>query len=413
MSPTPSRRLLAVADDLSGAAETAAGLESRTTRSRVVLVGDSAAPRHPGEATVLDLDSRHLPAAEAAEAVRAALALPPPGDPLVLKKIDSLLRGNVAAEVAALAAGGAGVVVAPALPAAGRAVRAGVVHLGTTPLHHSDAWRAEPVPPPPSVAAALGPARTALVPLSAVRDSRRTLLTALRTALAEGRVAVCDAETDADLDAIVEAALADGPGTRLVGSGGLAAALGRHLSGGEPPQDDAPPPAVPRPLLVVVGTAEPSAAEQIRRLAADGAAVLRLPVETLCADGQVAPIAPIAPPPLSADGVTVLTPASTRAPVSPRRLVHGLARAVAAAVARHDGSVDLVLTGGETARRVLDALGVTELHPVGQVHHGAVHLRTPDGRSVVTRPGSFGDADSLRQIVHALRPHPTQRKVRP
>ncbi|NUS89898.1 MAG: 4-hydroxythreonine-4-phosphate dehydrogenase, partial [Streptomyces sp.] len=114
--------MLAVADDLSGAAETAAGLESRTTRSRVVLVGSSAAPRHPGEATVLDLDSRHLPAAAAAEAVRAALALPPPGDTLVLKKIDSLLRGNVAAEVAALAADGASVVVAPALPAAGRAV---------------------------------------------------------------------------------------------------------------------------------------------------------------------------------------------------------------------------------------------------------------------------------------------------
>ncbi|MDX3231932.1 four-carbon acid sugar kinase family protein [Streptomyces sp. ME19-01-6] len=423
MEPKPSRRLLAIADDLSGAAETAAGLESRTTRSRVVLVGDSAAPRHPGEATVLDLDSRHLPAAEAAEAVRAALALPPPGDPLVLKKIDSLLRGNVAAEVAALAADGAGVVVAPALPAAGRAVRAGVVHLGATPLHHSDAWRAEPAPPPRSVRGALGPARSALIPLTAVRTSRRTLLTALRSALAEGRVAVCDAETDADLDAIVEAALADGPGTRLVGSGGLAAAVGRHLTGGEPLQAEtatetaAPPRATAvttgtRPLLVVVGTAEPSAAEQIRRLAADGAIVLRLPLDALCADGSAAPMAP---PPLHDDAVTVLTPAPGPAPaaLAPRRLVHGLARAVAAALARHDGTVDLVLTGGETARRVLDTLGVTELHPVGQVHHGAVHLRTPDGRSVVTRPGSFGDADSLRQIVHALRPHPTQRKVRP
>ncbi|MGY0056563.1 four-carbon acid sugar kinase family protein [Streptomyces sp. LZ34] len=432
MEPKPSRRLLAVADDLSGAAETAAGLESRTTRSRVVLVRDAAAPRHPGEATVLDLDSRHLPAVEAAEAVRAALALPPPGDTLVLKKIDSLLRGNIAAEVAALAAGGAGVVVAPALPAAGRAVRAGVVHLGATPLHHSDAWRAEPVPPPRSVPGALGPARTALVPLTAVRASRRTLLAALRAALAEGRVAVCDAETDADLDAVVEAALADGPGTRLVGSGGLAAALGRHLAGGEPPRAEtaantaetaetgaetaAPSQATagaagPRPLLVVVGTAEPSAAEQIRRLAADGATVLRLPLEALCADDSAAPMAL---PPFH-DAVTVFTPAPGPAPaaLSPRRLVRGLARAVAAAVARHDGAVDLVLTGGETARRVLDALGVTELHPVGQVHHGAVHLRTPDGRSVVTRPGSFGDADSLRQIVHALRPHPTQRKVRP
>ncbi|MEU5612422.1 four-carbon acid sugar kinase family protein [Streptomyces sparsogenes] len=469
MEPTPSRRLLAVADDLSGAAETAAGLASRTTRSRVVLVGTAAAPRHPGEATVLDLDSRRLSAAEAARAVRAALALSPSDDTLVLKKIDSLLRGNIAAEVAALAGGGAGVVVAPALPAAGRAVRGGVVHLGATPLHRTDAWRAEPGPPPRSVPEALGPARTALIPLTAVRASRRTLLSALRAALTEGRVAVCDAETDADLDAVVEAALADGPATRLVGSGGLAAALGRHLAAGEPPGParavfeaetsaagavwpatpttqtaqtarrgavagvagpgrppgqgpgaaGPPPPAPaagPRPLLVVVGTAEPAAAEQIRRLAADGATVVRLPVRDLCADAPSAPAARPLPP--LGDGVTVVAPEpATAGPppdgVTPRRLVRGLARAVAAAVARRDGAVDLVLTGGETARRVLDALGVTELHPVGQVHHGAVHLRTPDGRSVVTRPGSFGDADSLRLIVQALRPHPPQRKVRP
>ncbi|MFJ2198110.1 nucleotide-binding domain containing protein [Streptomyces violaceusniger] len=97
--------------------------------------------------------------------------------------------------------------------------------------------------------------------------------------------------------------------------------------------------------------------------------------------------------------------------MSGRRLVLGLARAIGEAVAAHHGAVDLVLTGGETARRVLDALAVTELDPVGQVHHGAVHLSTPDGRSVVTRPGSFGDPDSLRHIVQALRPHPMERKV--
>ncbi|MFD8566682.1 nucleotide-binding domain containing protein [Streptomyces sp. NPDC059639] len=50
----------------------------------------------------------------------------------------------------------------------------------------------------------------------------------------------------------------------------------------------------------------------------------------------------------------------------------------------------------------MDALGVTELEPLGQIHHGAVLCATPDGRTVVTRPGSFGDADSLRHIVRAL-----------
>ncbi|WP_240813308.1 four-carbon acid sugar kinase family protein [Streptomyces sp. DASNCL29] len=560
---TPSRRLLAIADDLSGAAEVAAAVRSRTTRSRVLLLGAPGAagtattlrPRHVGEATVLDLDSRYRPAAEAAEAVREALRMSWPDgdgrggsgtpdtldtlDTFVLKKIDSQLRGNVAAEIAALAEGGARVVLAPALPIAGRVVRSGVVHIGGVPLHEGDAWRAEAVPPPTSVAQALDGLPTALIPLTTVRSSRPTLLTALRAAATAGRVAICDAETDADLDAIVGASLADGPGMRLVGSGGLALAVGRHLAtafsatgvpaapgatgpvapgatgslataapaapaatgpvakdtgspaatgpatpdatgsaatavrgptvsdalgrgapdatgasalatpaaaastdgpaapsastAAEP--DAAPPPSANtgRPVLVVVGTAEPAAVEQVRRLVEDGASHQRLPLAGLLADGP-----PVRLPALTA-AVTVVSlgaspgspgrtpsyeavPLPSPRPAAPpsageaepgsgRRLVLGLARAVRAAVAAHHGAVDLVLTGGETARRVLDALAVTELDPVGQVHHGAVHLRTPDGRSVVTRPGSFGDPDSLRHIVQALRPHSTERKV--
>ncbi|QPI62162.1 hypothetical protein I1A49_38400 [Streptomyces malaysiensis subsp. malaysiensis] len=551
-----SRRLLAIADDLSGAAEVAAALHSRTTRSRVLLIGRPGAvnagttgavngrvaralrPRHPGEATVLDLDSRYRPATEAAEAVREALRLSSPDenapdalDTLVLKKIDSLLRGNVAAEIAALAEGGAGVVLAPALPIAGRVVRSGVVHLGGVALHESDAWRAETLPPPASVAHTLGGLPTALVPLTTVRASRRTLLTALRTAAAAGRVAICDAETDADLDAVVEAALAEGPRMRLVGSGGLALALGRHLrttlnaigAGAAPaatgkrgaPAADAAPAAPPaemavaappaemavgaaraaaspasagRPVLVVVGTAEPAAAEQVRRLVEDGAVHHQLPLAELLSGGAPVRLPPLtapvtvvslgapsgAPDPAPPHGAVAtdtaplpsprpapeaITPAAAPGPapnpapsptpspapgtpptpasppvdtadrtgpnrldgqtgkqpgaVSGRRLVLGLARVIGDAVAAHHGAVDLVLTGGETARRVLDALAVAELDPVGQVHHGAVHLSTPDGRSVVTRPGSFGDPDSLRQIVQALRPHSTERKVTP
>ncbi|MCQ8188345.1 four-carbon acid sugar kinase family protein [Streptomyces rugosispiralis] len=556
---TPSRRLLAIADDLSGAAEVAAAVRSRTTRSRVLLLGGPGTggmatalrPRHVGEATVLDLDSRYRPAAEAAEAVRGALRMSWPDgtdgrdalDTIVLKKIDSLLRGNVAAEIAALAEDGTGVVLAPALPIAGRVVRSGVVHIGGVPLHEGDAWRAETVPPPASVAQALGGLPSALIPLTTVRSSRPTLLTALRAAAAAGRVAICDAETDADLDAIVGASLADGPGMRLVGSGGLALAVGRHLAttlpaAGARAAPGTPDPAAPaatgpatataegptattvkqgataatgpaataagspvttavgqtatgptsapgpaaaeamgrgasdaprapaltspsaaastagtavsstdtgagpdaaapsahtgRPVLVVVGTAEPAAVEQVRRLVEDGAGHQRLPLAGLLADGP-----PVGLPALTADVTVVSLGASPGSadpapayqpvslpsprpappsvhgaePVSGRRLVLGLARVVGAAVTAHRGAVDLVLTGGETARRVLDALAVTELDPIGQVHHGAVHLRAPDGRSVVTRPGSFGDPDSLRHIVQALRPHSTERKV--
>jgi 4-hydroxythreonine-4-phosphate dehydrogenase len=41
---------------------------------------------------------------------------------------------------------------------------------------------------------------------------------------------------------------------------------------------------------------------------------------------------------------------------------------------------------------------------VGQIHHGAVHCHTLRGRSVVTRPGSFGDRDSLLRIAAHLAP---------
>ncbi|MFF0223625.1 4-hydroxythreonine-4-phosphate dehydrogenase PdxA [Streptomyces sp. NPDC004629] len=410
--PSPARRVLALADDLSGAAETAVAL--RPTGRILLRPGAAAAPA-PGEATVLDLDTRHLPADAAARAVRTAVST---ADGCVLfKKVDSLLRGNLAAETAAYAGGAVGVVIAPALPVAGRTVRNGVVHLRGVPLHATQAWRAESRAAPRSVAAALGDVPTAPVPLAVVRGA---LPGRLRELIASGLHPVCDAETDADLDAIAEAALELGPQVRLLGAGGLAAALGRGLRAGDarppdragcaadlaPVPSPSPGPTGIRPLLVVVGTAEPGAIAQIAQLVAVGAHHVALPVAHLGrpADAPLAPVDPTAwlPAGLAPGSVTVVSIADDGpvAPGSGRRLVAGLARAVAE-VARDS---DLVLTGGETARRVLDALGVTLLCPVGQIQHGAVHSRTPDGRRVVTRPGSFGEADSLLRIARALRP---------
>ncbi|WP_432117437.1 four-carbon acid sugar kinase family protein [Streptomyces sp. bgisy032] len=388
----PARPVLAVADDLSGAAETAVALRSPGR----ILLGPAGAPEPPapGESLVVDLDSRQLPAAEAARAVRDVTLTAPPGA-LLFKKVDSLLRGNLAAEAAAYAQNARGVVIATALPPAGRSVRDGVVRLRGVPLHETDAWRAETRPAPPSVAAALGGLPTAPVPLTAVRGGPGALRDALRACFAQGRHPVCDAETEADLDAVAAAALELGPGVRLLGTGGLAGAVGR-LTGA----DALPSPAVPpadggvRPVLVVVGTAEPSARGQIAHLLADGAHPVSLTTEELLGSPRrlESPTA----------AVTVVRVTGTAGPALARRLVAALAHTVADAAR----DCDLVLTGGETARRVLDALRVTDLRPVGQVHHGAVHSRTPDGRSVVTRPGSYGETDSLRRIVRSLRPTP-------
>jgi 4-hydroxythreonine-4-phosphate dehydrogenase len=404
-----ARPVLALADDLSGAAETAVALRSPGR----ILLGPVCAPTPPapGESLVLDLDTRQLPADEAARAVRDVTRSVPDGT-VLFKKVDSLLRGNLAAEAAAYARDSAGVVIATALPPARRTVRGGVVHLDGVPLHETRAWRAETRSAPESVAAALGDLPSAPVPLTVVRGAPGALREALRARFAQGRHPVCDAETEADLDAIAAAALELGPGIRLLGTGGLAGALGRLLGSSVSRHDSAhdsthdsrlrasgklgAPGDVVRPLLIVVGTAEPSARGQVAHLVADGAHHIALTTRELL--GSPRRLAPPAAP------VTVVRVTGAAGPAQARRLVAALADAVADAA----HGCDLVLTGGETARHVLDVLGITDLRPVGQVHHGAVVSRTPDGRSVVTRPGSYGEADSLRRIVRALRPAPVR-----
>ncbi|MEV0386613.1 four-carbon acid sugar kinase family protein [Nonomuraea sp. NPDC050643] len=435
-------RVFALADDLSGAAEVAAVLMSSARPARIALSGPPYASAEP--VLVADLDNRHHP--RAAELVREALAHA--GDRRVFVKIDSLLRGNVsattsatltaasstpsahippavpasaavpsvptpsaasfapvarAAASAAVAVPGSAdsglVVLAPALPSAGRTVVGGVPFVDGVPLRETRAWHVETRSAPATVAAALDGVPSVSIPLATVRAG---LVQALeRTA---GRVAICDAETDADLDTIVAAAFAADPRAHLIGAGGLAAALGRSRPSEPSPCEPGPsePDGPPEfPLLVVVGTAAPGAATQAERLIAQGAHSVTLDANDLGTARHVRTQPGTTPAhrvrTALETGPVVLTVQGSPVPAD---LPSILGRIVAEALA--DRPAHLVLTGGETARRVLDALGVRELFPIGQVHHGAVHSRTPQGHSVVTRPGSFGDRDSLLRIAAHL-----------
>ncbi|WP_207756324.1 four-carbon acid sugar kinase family protein [Nonomuraea cypriaca] len=407
--------MFALADDLSGAAETAAALMSP---SRPALITLSRAPSAAAPVVVLDLDSRHHP--QAFDLVREALRQAH-GHRRVFVKIDSLLRGNVAATVAACL--DAPAVLVTALPSAGRTVVGGIPYVHGVRLRETRTWHAESRPAPDSVAEALGGVPSAHVPLAAVRTD--ALGAALAAAAGAGRVAVCDAETDADLDAIVAAALARD--ARLIGAGGLAAALGRALGDATPanatlgdatPANATPGDATPGDagfagaapdregfagasglrssgsrLLIVVGTAAPGAAEQVRLLVEHG--VRPVPME---AADPVTKVADRVRDALAA-GPTALTVAGP----APPGLALTLGEVVRAALGE-TCPADLILTGGETARRVLDALNVRELIPLSQVHHGAVHSRTRRGDSVITRPGGFGDRDSLLRMAARLEP---------
>ncbi|MDT2003970.1 4-hydroxythreonine-4-phosphate dehydrogenase [Rhodococcus opacus] len=356
------------ADDLSGAAEVASAFLDRS--APVSLVLGAAEAREPGGVVIADLDTRSMSPGDAARTMRHALAGIPSGM-LVVKKIDSLQRGNIGAEVGILAEGGP-VVVAAGLPALDRTVRGGVVHIGATPLHAAGVWSAESTTPPESIAA-LFPGR----PTRCVHRGP-DVEQALARAASDGAIAICDVETDADLDSIVLACRAL-PGVRLVGTSALAAAVARTL-----PRRDVPAPAITHPesVLTVVGTAEPVAVQQVTSLVADGARHVPVDARTLLlGDVDTAPLRRALD-----TGHAVVTVAGDVDPSNARMLSAALGRLVAAL--QNDRRSDLVLTGGETARAVVDALAITSLRPVHEVHHGAVASVASDGRRVVTSPAA-------------------------
>jgi 4-hydroxythreonine-4-phosphate dehydrogenase len=362
------------ADDLSGAAETAAAFLGRAPGP--VLELDATQPVPQGVA-VVDLDTRTMPAAEADRVLRTALAAAAP-QRMVMHKIDSLLRGHVGAAIETLAARGP-VIVAAGLPALGRKVRGGVLFVGDVPLHHTDLWHLESGAPPGTLADLIShPAAVCAAPAD------------ISAALAACAVAICDIADDTDLDAVVDVAQQI-PGAQLVGTSALAAAIARTQPPVPPPSTVAGPAAV----LTVVGTGAPNAAAQVAVLVDCGAAPVALDAERLLAGTADLGAVP-------AHRNVVITVSGSVPVAQQRALSTALGRFVAALDRRSPDKPDLVLTGGETARAVIDALGVSALRPIGTVHHGAVISTAPDGRRIVTRPGTFGDNASLADITAHL-----------
>src|SRR5512142_327974 len=131
------REVTIIADDLTGAADCALAFSAAGLPTFVSL--DDATVPASARVVAVDTDSRPLPGNVAAERTRtAARRALREGTRALYKKIDSTLRGNVGAEVAAMyeaaveAAPGRRplVLLAPAFPATARTVRDGRVLVG-------------------------------------------------------------------------------------------------------------------------------------------------------------------------------------------------------------------------------------------------------------------------------------------
>ncbi|MBV9998987.1 MAG: four-carbon acid sugar kinase family protein [Verrucomicrobia bacterium] len=440
--------IVIVADDLTGAADcgavyTEAGLDTVVVFGEVLRAWDCAA-----DVTAVDADTRRAPpelAATVTERIVRELCSGSPA-PILYKKIDSTLRGNFAVEIAAARraygdsrgsakAGPATIspapftIVAPAFPATGRTTRDGRMFVQGVPMEEGDVWRKEKLSGIADVSAILR-ARTGLrvetVPLEVVRAGVQSTADILTGYAASGvEAVVCDADLDDDLSAVAQAAARLNPLPVFAGSAGLArhlpAALGlirKHpadcrmrpgfVSVDAAASRSEAPARTRGPLLFVIGSVSEVARAQLDRLALEpGITIVTVPPAALRAGpGENAWQAAVrqADEALDAqrDVAIVIGTAGEINLDDGAVLSKALAQLVLLLMPRQAG---LFCTGGETARAVFDAAGISGIRLAGEVEPG-VPLGTGVGDytriPIITKAGAFGHPETLVRCRAAL-----------
>ena len=401
-------RYLIVADDFTGANDTGVQLKRRGVPTSVVFSSEFIASEG---SFVLDTESRALGPEEAAAAVRAGLK----GVDLtafgrVMKKVDSTLRGSVAAEIKAVDElyGSELVVFAPALPDLGRTTVGGVHLLKGIPITRTELAKDPKTPVTEDNITKL---------LEAVYDEPVTHISEDQVSAGEidfsvGRVFTCDSATNADLRSIIQAAVATGKRTLWVGT----AAMADHLLGVEV---DVPP------ALAVVASVSAVSREQVNFAAGEGIPLVSVPIPELLTGEQkmetyVAQTVALLQE--GKDAILASSASSNRAELDrsvavgeklnmTREQVSGYTQMVMGrmtkAILEQTPISGMFLTGGDTAlgffmeARSLGSSSVTEIAvgiPMMRLSGGPLA-----GLKVVTKAGAFGKEDAITFALRKLK----------
>lgn len=135
-----SIKLLMLADDFSGALDTGVKFSSMGISTQVLPNKELGFRGASSEVLVINTETRHLPAAEAASIIRSIVTdAKDAGIPYIFKKTDSVLRGNIGAELSAALECSSSDMLAffPAFPEMQRTTKNGVQYYAGTPIHES------------------------------------------------------------------------------------------------------------------------------------------------------------------------------------------------------------------------------------------------------------------------------------
>lgn len=401
-------RYLIIADDFTGANDTGVQLRRRGLATSVIFSGKKL-PVGTG-CLVVDTESRGATAETASASVSAACEQVNFDDyKYVIKKVDSTLRGNIAAEVAAMDKFYKPelVIFAPALPALGRTTENGIHCLKGVPLTETELARDPKNPVTEDNINRL---------LSTVYDERVTHigLEAVRSgfSLDGGRVFTFDAVSDADMQNIISAAKATGKRTLYIGTAAMADNIMTLES------------TIP-PVLGVIASVSDVTGGQVRAAEATGVKTVVVPFHELLSGAKTAEeYVAQAVESLRAGADTMIVSSSTleREELELARAEgerHGMALPqvsdyvrgkmgeLAAAVLELGVVSGVFVTGGDTALGLLEALGADGSEILSEVSVGIPMMRVIGGQAagvkMVTKAGAFGTQDAISNAFRKLK----------
>lgn len=369
------KRVLVIADDLSGAAEIAGiaarfGLPTRLLRGRA----DGA---YAG-ATVIDTDSRGRSVSDAAAIVRRCIADVRAGDfDLVFKKTDSVFRGHILAESEAILdrLGDNTAVLVPQNPSRGRTIEQGRYFVDGVPLDQT-AFANDPVHPVRSadVLELLGHSDNRVVRSAealGILPSDQIIIGSARTTTDVQRWAITIARDTAlpvggadFFKAILEAR----------GLGPVAASITR-LPGG--------------PRLFICGSASRQGEALIARAHAAGIEVCAMPDSPEGWHRTV--VAAMRRKEIAVATIGRQVDSAPGAAKTFERVLADLAQRVLGEISIQH----LFLEGGATASAICHRMGWNELEICGELATGVVQMRAGGGQSLVVKPGSYPWPDAV------------------
>ncbi len=391
-----NREVVVIADDFTGANDAGVSLALSGKKVSVAFqtpfTGDT-------DALVINSDSRALRASEAAEKLTRYAAEIDAATWLV-KKIDSTLRGNPGAEVEALLriSGQRQAIIAPA---AGRTTQNGVCLVKGVPVTETE-FASDPKTPVrhAHIAAVLAEQTR----LNSLVVSPAQLAAALQS---DAQLVIVDAQSDDELDQIINAAFACNERPLLVGSAGLCDALARRL-------------ARPRQLLAVIGSMSEIAQQQIRQVRSQhNVSTVLIDINDVFSDAQAGYQQQIVTALAAGQHCVVHTCADTQARHQIDTLCQqrGLSRAalgetisaflgeLTRQVLENTSPAALYVSGGDVAMAVASALNAQ-----GFAIRGQVAQCVPFGRflgcrwqgPVMTKAGGFGTESTLLEVLHFI-----------